>query len=310
MLNVASFNLCNLSSDTPTSRLERVAAIIATTLESPAILAVQEIATAASATAAEPIPATASFLCLTEAIERAGGVAYEFREIAPRAGRDGGLAGAHIRVGVLFDPAQVQLVERGQAGPDDPVGLRLHNGRPALTLSPGRIEPTDPAFEGDADRHWLPSRKALACEFVDANGPLFVIVCHLKSMRAEQRRHEAYAKKQRHAQAELIRRFALNLLTVDPNARLIVAGDMNDIPGSKTLDILKSAGLHNPVEALPRSTRYTRRHGNRPQALDHILVSPALLPAEAAIFHCNSDKSDSERASDHDPVLVRLCIQP
>jgi len=237
------------------------------------------------------------------------------------------MIGANIRVGLLFDPARVRFPGRGDgvrfpgrgdAGPEDNTGIHFSSDGPRLTLNPGRIAPTHPAFTGDRQRHWAPSRKALVAEFEVEGRSLFVIVCHLKSMRSTTRRAEDYAKKQRHAQAEVVYQFAADLLACDPQAAIVLLGDLNDVPGSKTLKLLtgsktlkllKGEWFHNLLEDQPRGQCYTRRHGGQPQALDHILISPALRRgATARIPHVNSDASprQAEPASDHDPVLALL----
>ena len=123
------------------------------------------------------------------------------------------------------------------------------------------------------------------------------------------RREQDYAKKQRHAQAEIVQGFAADLLACDPGAAVVVLGDLNDVPGSKTLKLLKGRLLHNLLDDLPPGHCYTRRHGRQPQALDHILVSPALRRgAVVRIPHLHSDAAAGgpEPASDHDPVLAVL----
>jgi predicted extracellular nuclease len=127
-------------------------------------------------------------------------------------------------------------------------------------------------------------------------------------MRSITRREEDYAKKQRHAQAEIVHYFAADLLACDPRAAIVVLGDLNDVPGSKTLKMLKGELFHNLLEDLPRGQGYTRRHGGQPQALDHILVSPALRPGAAAhpARQQRRHPGKPEPASDHDPVLARL----
>jgi len=306
MLTLATFNLCNLGADAAPERLAKLAAIITGELQEPAILALQEI----KALALEEqriVPAAAAYQALIAAITAVGGPAYAYREVPPLAQQDGGYPQFNIRTGLLFDPRQVEFIDRGQAGPEDPTGIRLTEGRPALTLSPGRIAPKHPAFSGDTQCHWAPSRKALAGEFRWRGEPLFVIACHLKSMRAPSRREKDYTKKQRQAQAQVIHSFAAGLLACDAQARVVLLGDMNDVRGSRTLKILKGELLSNLLEELPKAQCYTRRHGYRPQALDHILVSPALrYNASVCIPHVNSDNAESERVSDHDPVLAVL----
>ena len=90
---------------------------------------------------------------------RAGGPTYEFRQIDPVDNQDGGEPGGNIRVGFLF------RTDRGLAFVDRPGGGR-DDGRlpcvdgaagPQLTVSPGRIDPTNPALTN--------SRKPLVGEF-------------------------------------------------------------------------------------------------------------------------------------------------
>lgn len=306
---IATFNLCNFSANIGAKRLARLGALIAGDLAGPDLLAVQEV-TGEPLTAPDmPTAASTAYQALIATIIQAGGPSYEFCEVAPRPGHDGGMAGANIRVGLLFNPATVSLPKRGQAGPEDPTGIRLRQGRPELTLNPGRIAPTHPAFTGDPRCHWLPSRKALAVECSLQGRTLFVIICHFKSMRALTQRVAEYAKKQRHAQALVVHAFAANLLACDPSAALVILGDLNDLPGSKTLKLLKGGLFHNVLDDLPRAQAYTRRHGGRPQALDHILLSPTLRYGAAVhIPHHNSDAvpGSGDLASDHDPVLVVL----
>ena len=308
MLTIATFNLCNLGTDVAPERLARLGHIIAHTLAGPDILALQEIkATTGTQAHGGRVPADATYRLLIEAIMYASGPRYEYREIPPLANRDGGQAGFNIRTGLLFNPTRVVFVDRGLAGPEDCTGIRMAGGHPGLTLNPGRITPYDPAFEGNPQRHWAPSRKALASEFRHGNKRLFIINCHLKSQRALSQRAREYAKKQRHAQAAIIHAFVANLLTAFPEARIVLLGDMNDVTGSKTLDILKGKWLTNLMERLPNQIRYTRRQGLRRQTLDHVLVSPALRSgASIHIPHVNSEDPNPLRASDHDPVLANL----
>ena len=306
MLTLATFYLCNLGADASHERLARLGKIIANELQGPAILAVQEVK-ALSTDARQSVPADAAYQSVIRAIMEAGGPTYDFREVPPLANQEGGHPSFNIRIGFLFDPHRVEFVDRGQAGAKDTTGIRFLAGHPALTLSPGRIAPEHPAFQGDLGRHWAPSRRVLTGEFSTNDRPLFIIACHLKSMRATSQREKEYTKKQRHAQAEVVHGFVANLLVCDPQARLVVLGDMNDLRGSKTLKILKGNVLKNLLDEVPRESCYTRRHGGRPLTLDHILVSRSLQRnAMIRIPHVNSDSPMHEQVSDHDPVLATV----
>jgi hypothetical protein len=309
VLTLATFNLCNLGADASPARLEQVARIIVNDLDGPDILALQEVkATTPAGSGSDRVSAAEAYRVLIQAITFAGGPRYDFREIPPLVNRDGGQADFNIRTGFLFNPEKIGFADRGSAGPEDETGIRLRGGCPELTLSPGRIAPRDPAFEGDRVHHWAPSRKALVGEFRHQGRNLIIVACHLKSQRAPTRRAEEYAKKQRHAQATIVYVFVSNILRCSADSRVIVLGDMNDVTGSKTLQILKGQLLSNPLEDLPKASRYTRRHGTQRQTLDHILLSGSLRPyAQIRIPHVNSDDPSPNRASDHDPVLATLC---
>lgn len=303
--DVATFNVCNFGLDSHPDRVRRLGATIATQLGGPALVGLQEIKGDTLADSG-PVMATASLARLVDAIETAGGPRYQAVEVPPIAGCDGGQAGANIRVALLADPARVQLSCELPGGPLEGVGVRRSIGETRLTRSPARIEPHHPAFEGCDENHWQPSRKALAVDCRIHNRSVTVVVCHLKSMRALLRREEDYAKKQRHAQAEVINGFVNALLTVDPGRAIVVLGDMNDVIGSKTLKLLKGLQLHNLVDDMPRKQAYSRRHGGRPQALDHVLISAGLRALAVNIPHVNSDAPQELRGSDHDPVHAWL----
>ena len=294
----------------PRPDCDRLANIIVGELGAPDLLAVQEIA--ASSTQQDIVPATATYHAVCEAVIAAGGPLYDFREIPPLKNQDGGQEGYNIRVGFLFNPQSLAFSDCGNAGPKDATGIRRAvDGGISLTFNPGRIAPEHPAFAGDGNCHWAPSRKALIGEFQARSGRLFIIVCHLKSMRSSSRREAAYGKQQRHAQARIIHDFAANILACDPQSYVVILGDMNDIPSSKTLSILKGGLFSNLLEGIPRGQRYTCRHGARMQALDHILVSHRLAPqARVCIHHINSDCPDVEQVSDHDPVLAVFQSSP
>ena len=84
-------------------------------------------------------------------------------------------------------------------------------------------------------------------------------------------------------------------------------GDLNDFEFSATLRILEDTGMRNLVGLLPERERYSYIHEGNAQTLDHVLVDPKLLPfATLDIVHVNAEFPARERASDHDPLLLRL----
>jgi len=97
------------------------------------------------------------------------------------------------------------------------------------------------------------------------------------------------------------------VLARDPNANVVVLGDLNDFEFSDTLVILKGAGLTDLVETLPPEERYTYVFEGNSQVLDHILITPNLAQnatVEYDIVHVNAEFAD--QVSDHDPEVARI----
>ena len=85
-------------------------------------------------------------------------------------------------------------------------------------------------------------------------------------------------------------------------------GDLNDFEFSETLEILQGYQLLDMYYLLPPNERYSYVFEGNSQALDHILVSPALLlpiPAYDSV-HVNAEFEDQQ--SDHDPQVARLKV--
>jgi predicted extracellular nuclease len=184
--------------------------------------------------------------------------------------------------------------------PVEVVGTR--RGGVRLSVSPGRIDPADAA--------WTDSRKPLAGEFRFRGRTVVVVTDHFTSKGGDQPLHGPVqppvrgSEGQRHAQAEAVRAFADEVAAADPDANLVVAGDLNDVQFSRPLDLLTGdGGLVNPMLGLPAGERYNYVYDGTSQALDHMLVAPALAHrADYEIVRIDAELHD--RASDHDPQLA------
>jgi endonuclease/exonuclease/phosphatase family metal-dependent hydrolase len=191
-------------------------------------------------------------------------------------------------------------------------------------------------------------RGALRVRVVAGAHQLDVVTCHLKSKllsfpggrfqphdEAERARFAAYALDRRAAEAVTVRACADRLLDGHGDERaVIVLGDLNDEPLAATTQILlgppgseiATAGFDRPdqgdpsrlwnlAQQIPEERRFTRVFHGRPELIDHILVSHALvtpLPAvdtgdvqPPSISEIPSARRD-EPASDHAPVLARF----
>jgi len=112
---------------------------------------------------------------------------------------------------------------------------------------------------------------------------------------------------QRHQQAQEVRGFVDQILAVDPNAAVVVLGDLNDFDFSQTTSILTSGGALVDLPAtLPAAERYTYVFEGNSQVLDHILLSRTLSTTGYAydVVHVNSEFAN--QASDHEPQVARI----
>ena len=108
---------------------------------------------------------------------------------------------------------------------------------------------------------------------------------------------------QRNGQADVVGGFVEQILALDDDANVVVAGDLNDFQFASPLDELKGAGLEALIENLPQRDRYTYVFDGNSQALDHILVSTELArhTSDFEVVHVNAEFHD--QASDHDPQI-------
>ncbi|MEW5802890.1 MAG: hypothetical protein AB1847_12395 [bacterium] len=226
-----------------------------------------------------------------------------------------------LEVGFLWDSSRVELLEVSQlCGPDVESAFGLSSP------SPGR-EPLIGIFKTKGKR-------------------LTIVGVHFKSMLGDDPVSGtngpivSVTEIQRKAQARVVRNFVNSILDHDPQALLMVAGDLNDCQfvrsdgnGDRNGDGSADGRTDYPVAILeggpgevPLTNLITLRekkdgtftfiHDIRAQMLDHMLVSPALLKLFVAvdILHFNAgfpldlseDTSTTRRASDHDPLEGRF----
>ena len=301
-VSIATYNVLNLDALDGESQFRRIADSIVGGLGSPAILGLQEIQDDNGAADDGVVSAQRTLELLVDAIVRAGGPRYAFRQIDPQHNADGGQPNGNIRVAWLFDTRRANPVDRGTT-------LATEGN-----VSPMRIATDSPAFAGDPERNWRGGRKCLAVEAIVKEKDLLLVNCHLKSKRGDDRLFGAvqppvfHTEEQRSAQVRELRAFVSQRLEIDPESRIVVLGDMNEHEFRPPMQLLASPPLVNLMTRIGASERYTFNFNGNSQLLDHILVSPSLAGrvTDVAIAHLNTDAAATERASDHDPVLVRL----
>ena len=305
-ITVGTFNVENLDPlDGPL--FDRLAHQIVDNLVAPDLLGIEEVQDNTGPTNNGIVDASQTWTLLIEAITRAGGPLYEYRQIDPVNNQDGGQPGANIRVGFLFRTDRgLEFIDRPGGDSTTATSVVAHPSGPRLSFSPGRIDPADPSF--------AETRKSLAGEFKARGKKLFVVVNHFSSKNGDQplMGHNQppirFTEGPRHGQAAVVNGFVNDILAVDPKANVIVLGDINDFEFSETVDILEGDGeLFSAIKTLPANERYSYVFQGNSQVLDQILLSRNLnehFPYAYDVVHVNSELSS--QASDHEPSVVRL----
>ena len=315
-LTLATLNVENLSiarGEKDEDRMPTFGKVIAEELGAPAIVALEEIQDDSGVADDGTVTSRKTVDAFIAAIVAAGGPRYEAAWIDPEDKRDGGQPGGNIRVVLLFDPLRAALVQRGTAGATDSTAITGEGRRAALTLSPGRLAATSTAFSNPSGEG---VRKSLAAEFRIGRKSLFVIANHLTSKWDDDKLYGSRQPpvtptgKKRLEQMRELRTFAESLLAADPNANLVILGDLNEPEWADGLVHLSRPPLVNLIGKLPPGDRYTFNFEGISQAIDHVVVSPALAEsAELDIVHRNADCPDSQRVSDHDPIVARVRLR-
>ncbi|MEU4271641.1 endonuclease/exonuclease/phosphatase family protein [Streptomyces sp. NPDC026092] len=303
-LAVATYNVENLDPSDPQEKFDALAAAVVDNLASPDILALEEIQDNNGAKNDGTVAADQTVKKFTDAIVAAGGPAYEWRSIDPENNKDGGEPGGNIRQVFLFNPERVSFTDRAgtNAGAATDV-VRGEGGRPELTLSPGRIDPANTAWEN--------SRKPLAGEFTFRGRTVFVVANHFGSKGGDESlvsHHQPPVRSseaKRLLQAQSVNAFVKDVLAIRKDADVLVVGDINDFEFSGTTKALTDGGaLYPAVKSLPRSERYSYVYQGNSQVLDQILTSPGVGRFEYDSVHINAEFADQN--SDHDPQVLRF----
>jgi predicted extracellular nuclease len=303
-LAVATYNVENLDPSDPQSKFDALAAAVVDNLASPDIVALEEIQDNNGAKNDGTVAADQTLKKFTDAIVAAGGPAYEWRSVDPVNNKDGGQPGGNIRQVFLFNPERVSFTDRAGGDAAAATGVvRGEDGGPALTFSPGRIDPANAAWEN--------SRKPLAGEFTFRGRTVFVIANHFGSKGGDEglaSHHQPPIRKSeadRLLQARSVNAFVKDVLAIEKNADVLVVGDINDFEFSETTRALTDGGaLYPAVKSLPRGERYSYVFQGNSQVLDQILTSPGIRHFEYDSVHINAEFADQN--SDHDPQVLRF----
>ncbi|MGW0700358.1 endonuclease/exonuclease/phosphatase family protein [Streptomyces sp. NPDC002867] len=302
-LAVATYNVENLDPSDPQSKFDALAKAVVENLSSPDILALEEIQDDNGAKNDGTVAAGQTLKKFTDAIVAAGGPAYAWRSVDPQNNKDGGEPGGNIRQVFLFNPDRVSFTDRAGGDATTATGVVREHGRAALTLSPGRVDPANSAWEN--------SRKPLAGEFTFRGRTVFLIANHFGSKGGDEgltSHHQPPnrpSEAKRLLQAQSVNAFVKDILKADRRADVVVLGDINDFEFSATTKALTDDGaLYPAITSLPRSERYSYVFQGNSQVLDQILTSPSIDDFSYDSVHINAEFA--EQNSDHDPQVLRF----
>ncbi len=305
-LLVATYNVLNLDPNDAAARFAKIATDIGAAMNAPDIVVLEEVQDNDGATNSSVTSASATLQALVDRIFAETGVRYSFIDnpfITDDA--SGGEPGGNIRVAMLYRADRVDLVDGSV------------REIPAASAAAGQAtSSTNPFFA---------SRPPLVADFVFNGETVTVVGNHFTSkdgggaLQGAIQPSIAGGEAKRTAQAAIVNDYVDTLLAANPDAKVIVAGDLNEFQFEEPLRVLTgeqtfangaitgtgAAVLENLTYRLAANERYSYVFDGNAQMIDHVLVSAGLQAgAQIDVLHVNRDQF----ASDHDPVLVQLTV--
>jgi uncharacterized protein len=306
-LTIATYNVENFSTLTPDAKVTKIADAIVEKMKSPDIIGLNEVQDNSGESDNGTVDGAQSAQKIIDKVIALGGPTYQYTEIAPANNQDGGAPGANIRVAFLYNKDRVSLTT-GAAKGTATQAVGYENGK--LTLNPGRIDPTNAAFQA--------SRKPLAAQFDFQGESIIVVANHFNSKSGDQplfgknQPPVLSSETQRHKIAGIVNGFVKDIKAKNADANVVLLGDFNDFEFTRTLTIAKGNELTNMIDKVPSNERYNYSYQGNAQVLDHVLVTNNMVDNTTVdIVNINSGFMEVHgRASDHDPVIIQTSIKP
>ncbi len=309
MLNVVSYNIENFSHADAPERVVELARQVKTVLQTPDVLGLIEVGDDDGSKKSDVVDATENVKAIINEIKKQTGIEYGMMTVSPQDGKDGGWPEMHIRNVILYRKDRLTPVMFNQGDSKVDTQVVKTDGMTHLTFNPGRIGNNDPV--------WNEVRKPVIAQFDFQGKNVFVIANHLKSKRAD---YKIYGSKQpvvRHSEdvripeAQRVNEFVQTILKADPNATVIVHGDMNDFEFSPTIKALNGNVLIDTMSELPKSERYSYVYQGNSQTLDNILINKKYKgKVNVDVIRINSEFTQSQGSfSDHDPMFIQFKVK-
>lgn len=125
--------------------------------------------------------------------------------------------------------------------------------------------------------------------------PVIMFAAHFKSKANDE-------PARRLAEAQVSARIVPEVAAAHPGALIVLAGDLNDTPGSPPLDALvEDGGLVRLADDLALSAQATYRFNGRGEAIDHLLLAPTpaavRIPKSSRVWRDGSGYGGSDHAA-------------
>ncbi len=286
-------------------QFQAIARDIAVNLNSPDIVALQEIQDSDGSVNTAVTSASETLQRVVDALFAETGIHYEYIDNPfITDDRSGGEPGGNIRTTFLYNPERVEFVEGSLATAVDPADQATNSDNPFF----GSRLPLSATFEFDDEEVTLVNN-----HFSSKGGSSPLSGTTQPSVNGSE---DHWA-----AQAQAVNDYVDSLLAQDANARVAVLGDLNEFEFEEPLQILEGdlafdgtrvveadgVVLTNLTFELAPDERYSYVFEGNSQSLDHILVTDALRDGvQFDAVHINSEFADA--ASDHDPLVARHLI--
>jgi len=303
-LTIATYNVLNLDPndddgdmDIANGRFDAIAAHIVNNLNTPDIIALQEVQDNSGSIDNGVIAANVTLQTLMAAVTAAGGPTYSFIDNTFISNNSsGGEPGGNIRTAYLYNDARVDLGSLQTIGSQAP-GEAFFEARLPLVAT----------FQFNGEDVTLINN-----HFSSKGGsaPIFGVEQPFEARQEDPTVNGSLD--QRQAQSAAVEMFVGDILADDADANVVVLGDFNEFEFISPLTRLESSGLTNLTNTLGENERYSYIFQGNSQSLDHVLLSDALLGSagddtkvEVDIVHVNAEFVETDqRASDHDPIVV------
>jgi len=244
------------------------------------------------------------------------------------------------------DPKYVAYLEEGNDGRGIDVGFLVRSSRVKVidVKQFGKVDKFKNPDTGEDeflnDRPPLMIRVAIDDPKTGKPFEMTLIVNHLKSFLGySDPKQMANVRLKKRLQAEFLARFVQGRLKADPNERIALLGDLNafqfndgvmDVvgaikgkPAGRDAVLMPSPDLLDPdltdlVDVIDAKQKYSYTFDGNAQAIDHIIISPALVNYVKGFgyLRVNADYPESyrnddtrpERYSDHDPAIALFSL--